>query len=112
MKIIHRDDKGAWQATTRAGDVYLITEENGVIVVRPEAGAGAEQELQEAVDQAAMGAYGDSNDTEIEALGDALELALTRWPSVKRDDDRPCPCGKSHTIAEHGYDPDDDDEEN
>jgi hypothetical protein len=25
------------------------------------------------------------------------------WPL---DDDRPCPCGVSHTVAEHGYDPD------
>lgn len=25
---------------------------------------------------------------------------------ANKDDDRPCPCGVSHTIAEHNYDPD------
>jgi hypothetical protein len=40
------------------------------------------EELRLAVGRALRMAEGDSNDDEIEALQDALELALARWPEV------------------------------
>lgn len=45
----------------------------------------AVQALQVAVVQANMAAQGNSNDTEIERLTEALDLALARWPEVTRD---------------------------
>lgn len=41
-------------------------------------------ELQAAVDAVREAAEGDSNDTEIQALQEALDLALQRWPEITR----------------------------
>lgn len=41
-------------------------------------------ELQAAVDAVREAAEGDSNGTEIQALQEALDLALQRWPEITR----------------------------
>ena len=43
-------------------------------------------------------------------IGTEANTTIERKPSADDrrpgDDDRPCPCGRAHTIAEHNYDPD------
>jgi hypothetical protein len=48
----------------------------------------ARKDLQAAVYTANVAAHLDSNDDEMEALRDALELALTRWPTIDPDGQR------------------------
>ncbi|WP_326554637.1 hypothetical protein [Micromonospora sp. NBC_01813] len=46
----------------------------------------ANKQMQSLVDSADQATHGDSNDSEIARLQDALEYALTRWPKVVRRD--------------------------
>lgn len=41
------------------------------------------REMAEAIDAVQRAASGDSNDDEIDALQQALELAMTRWPELE-----------------------------
>ena len=44
---------------------------------------GDAAELRDALDAVAAAADGDSNDDEIDALRNALDLALRRWPDAR-----------------------------
>jgi hypothetical protein len=73
---VEQDLVRVYDATRTAADLG----EDGVVE------ATDTDRLADALREARQAAAGDSNDTEIEALQNALELALTRWPEVVDSD--------------------------
>lgn len=76
------DGRRPWWATGHDADLAIVSLDAYTIEVGDGPACPPAGELADAVARACATVEGDSNDDEIDALWDALHLALTRWPEV------------------------------